>query len=219
MKAKLRFVLIFIVASLSVLISSASGQLQIKEFNQYNCRLRLPDEAWQWNDEQDIPQAIAFAQSEDGIIMLLIAMHQGKDALINAEFIKGFEEGAISPENRKIDGHKLTFQGVPCYQLETRLTQSELNGYTRVFFGNKICYSFQFLIPHSVEVNAEKLNYLFDAFAFITTPKLEYADDMENSQAYRMGQLVGKITFWVLIIGVGIIVYRKLRRIRIGKQR
>lgn len=203
---------------LSILTGPAFGHPQTKDFTKYNCSLTLPDQTWQWSDNTGIPNAIAFAQSSEGFLMILTAMRQGRNVPINGEFVKGFESAAIKPGGRKIQGQTVIYNNVPCYQLIADQGISDMLSYTRVFYGDQNAYSVQFLIPKDIQVDANTLNHLYGAFTFITAPTLEYPDDVSASQAYQFGQMAGEITFWVLIVGIAIVVYRKLRKIRIGKQ-
>lgn len=210
-----RYTLMLTIVFLSLLTLPAFGQSRTKDFIKYNCRLTLPDQTWQWDDNLNIPNAIALAQSSKGFLMIFTAMRQGRNVPINDEFIKGFEGGAIQPGGRKIHGQKLTYNNVPCYQLVADQGISDMHSCTRVFYGDQTAYSVQFLIPKEVEVDAERLNYLYGSFTFITAPTLEYPNDVNASRAYRLGRMAGGITFWVLVI----VICRKLGKIQIGKHR
>ena len=157
----------------------------VKYFPRYKCSLRLPDKkTWQWHDPNAVPEAAAFAKSEDGIKMLLIVLNWPKEVVLDDAFIAGYEGKFMKRTSvRKISGRKLDFQGVAAYEYHVLDKQLQTRTFGRVFIKGKTMYSLQLLVPQDLKINKTILEKLYGAFSWID-PKFTSSDQPDSVKAY-----------------------------------
>lgn len=187
---------------------------QTRTFSKYYARITLPSENWRWNDISGIPNIIATAESEDGITLLFGAILIKKENAINDEFIAGIEKGQLQhSEVSKISGNKLTYCGVPCYQLETLIDTTQTRTINRFFNGHGYSYFVAIMYPQDYTNQSSTLESIFDCFAFTEQPVVKISSgNSAYEKGYRIGQLTANVMICVIVGAVIFALFKKFSR-------
>lgn len=187
---------------------------QTRTFSKYYARISLPNESWSWNDVSGTPNIIATAESEDGITLLFGAILIKKENAINDDFIAGIEKVQLQrPEISKISDNKLTYCGVPCYQLETFINTTQTRVINRFFNGHGYSYFVAIMYPQDYTDQSSTLESIFDCFTFTEQPVIKVSSgNSAYEKGYRIGQLTANVMIWVIVGAVIFALFRKFSR-------
>lgn len=209
----------FLSANILIVLASGfvftiHGKDEIKEFPEYKCRLTLPNETWSWDDIDNVPNVIAIARSEDGLILIFGVYPQKDDYAICDQFISGFEKGQLKqPGVSKTAGQKLTYCGVPCYQLDTFLSETNMHGMNRIFnaYGNS--YFLGLMYPEGIKDTKLILEGIFECFTFTSKPSVILRpENTAYEQGRRIGHITARVMIWTMIIYAIYAIARKVFR-------
>ena len=186
--------------------------LQWHEFPEYHCRLTLPVETWNWNETLGIPNLFAIAESPEGYLLLFGAWAYKGNYPVNDKFIAGIKKGRLEhPGIIKRRDRKLTYCGVPCYEFETFMGETNMNSIGRVINGHGYSFSVELVYPKDHEVEASLVEKIFEGFVFTSFPT--YASSAESS-AYKEGQYIGRIighlVFWSILLYAAYAIIKKI---------
>jgi hypothetical protein len=204
-----------------ILIILASGFMStihakdaMKEFPEYKCRLTLPNETWSWDDNEKKPNLIAIARSEDGLILIFGVYPQKDGYAICDKFISGFENGQLdNPGVSKTAGQKLTYCGVPCYQLDTYLSEEKMHSMNRVFNAHGYSYLLALMYPEGYKDTKLILEQKFECFTFTSKPSVKLRpENTAYEQGRRIGQITYRVMIWTIIIYAIYAIARRLFR-------
>lgn len=185
---------------------------QTKEFPEYHCRLTLPNEAWNWDESLDIPNLFAISESPEGYLFLFGAIVYNGNFPVNDKFIVGLEKGRLAqPEVIKKGGRKLTYCGVPCYEFETFMGETNMNSIARYINGHGYSFCLELLYPKGQEIEASLVENIFEGFVFIKSPT--YTSSTESS-AHKEGQYIGRIVghlfLWSILLYAAYAIIKKI---------
>lgn len=210
---KLNFVILIFTLSF-IFVSAVYSEDQTKSFPKYYCRLTLPDETWSWDDSDKTPNVLAVARSENGLILLFGAYPLKSDQTISDKFIAGIEQGQLQrPGVSKTGSRKLTYCGVPSYQLETFISEINTHSIKRFFNGHGYSYFLGIMYSGDYTGQTSTLEQMFDCFTFTSPPVVKIRPETTD---YEIGRWIGNITGNVIILVVlgyaVFVIVRKLRR-------
>jgi hypothetical protein len=195
------------------LTATAGNNGHLKVFEQYSCRLTLPDPNFEWIDHTQIPQAKAALANDSGAIILFMVNKASDELVINDAFIKGFNESYYKRDViSKISSEMTNFRNVPCYKAHSRLEQENSLATIIIFAANGFVYQLQLISDEATIREHQKLETVFSAFDFLTKPRLHVAKPSTSGQrAYEFGEKMGRILFYCIIGIVILSVIKKLK--------
>ena len=201
-----------VVMFICILPFTAFCDNQIKEFPEYHCRLTLPVETWNWDENLEIPNLFAIAKSPEGHLLLFGACAYNGNYPVNDKFIAGIEKGRYEHPGIIIKrGRKLTYCGVPCYEFETFMGETNMNSIARYLNGHGYSFYVELLYSKDHEVEASLVEKVFEGFVFTSFPT--YASSAESS-AYKEGQYIGRIighlVFWSILLYAAYAIIKKM---------
>ena len=189
---------------------SAEDAERAKEFPDHRCRLLLPAPDFVWLDHSHIPDSIAAFGNGSGMMLILLVLKTPDDFAVGDSFSNGFDEGITqSGDLSKISGEIITFRGVPCYQMHTRINQDGSIATTKAFGANGYLYQLQ-LIGSKLPINERgNLEKVFASFEFLGAPRLpELKPASRQTKPYKFSRMMGRIAAYC-IIGIIILVVVK----------
>jgi len=176
-----------------------------RRFEQYKCKLVLPDSEYRWLDHTIISNSTAVIGDDSGTIFVLRISNAPGHRQINKGFIREFDEGFMEGADiSKISGEITKFKSIPCYQMHARFDSDNLITTSRAFFANGYLYQLQIVGSELPIDERDKLENIFSSFEFIGTPILpEPKEDTKNGIE---NIVVGIIEFLIGIIGIVVVV-------------
>ena len=179
---KRNYVLLGMMVLTAILTISVYGQDQAKTFSAYKCQLKLPAASWQWNDQLDQPDLLAFAEAKNGM-MLLLSVIPLRDGKFNSDYWVGFEEEFLkSTGARKLEAKSLLFQELPAYELTSILSEADVLMYSRIFMAHQVVYSLQLMIPQKMKTSPAVRERLFNSFSFTEKPNQPGQEQVPDKQ-------------------------------------
>ena len=187
----------------AILLTLATCSASVpRDLSRYHCDLTLPGGSWTWRDSSQIPPALGLARDTTGNLLLVLAFPQSDDYAICDDLIKGFEDSFLrSAKSCRISGRKLTFQGVPCYELRTCTLDEKHESLVRVFSGHGFIYEIQIICPKGSLDGIPDKETLFASFRFTEQPALRLRPDRTTSKkAYAQGVAIGTFAGYASLV-------------------
>jgi hypothetical protein len=147
------------------------GPGDFKKYPDFGCLICLPDKnTWEWGDPSLVEKALALGKSKDGMMMVLFAEKHGEPIELDEAFIADYEQTAAQEPNvRRVSGKKITFAGVPAYELTLVDSETNLFCFNRVFIKNQTEYMISMFVPNTRRMNRARLDTLFEVFDWMET--------------------------------------------------
>ena len=121
--------------------TEARAEEKTRHFPAAKCRYTLPADGWSWTELPEKGQAVFAAKSPDGFAVILGFVEAPPSVWIGQKFVEGFDSKFGMPgELEKRGGRLSTFLGLPCYEVETRLTDGRTMA-SRMFIANGHIYT------------------------------------------------------------------------------
>jgi len=200
------------------LTAAASDTERIREFENFRCRLILPDPNTEWIDHTQIPGAKAALGDDSGRVLVFMVNEAADSFVLNDSFIEGFDESFNKPGViSKISGQITAFRNVPCYQFNARIEQDGSIVTGKIFAANGYLYQLQ-LIGGELPINERNdMDNIFHAFEFFGKPNPhESQPTSPEQQAYnfsrKMGRIIGYCIIVIIVVLVGKMLIRKKRK-------
>jgi hypothetical protein len=163
------------------------------------CRYTLPDERWSWLDtsELNLKELVFSARRDDGTTVAVTAIpNEGSGTDFSDKLVKGFESGYLkSYRGRRRSGQRVTFRGLPAYQLNATL-QNEVSASVRLFIANDLAYCVQVLGPEPRIEEQPDFEAIMNGFEFTSPPQRTVA----RNDPFSVGMALGKIVFDVAVV-------------------
>ena len=196
-----------IITAVLILMGSSllAGEVQeTKEFADLKCKLTLPSPDFKWLDNKQVPYARAFMGNDSGTMLLLLAFKDTEGKPVDEDFAKGFDIGlGKTGDASKINGSIITFEKLPCYQVNIRIKQNNSTGTIRAFCANGYLYQLQIIGNKSLFKERKKQEKIFSSFEFIGQPVAPKLKALSAEQkAYKFGYMMGRIVFYCIVIAV-----------------
>ena len=196
----------------AALCASAAEAAEVKDFEQYKCKLVLPGEQFKWLDNPGPASLIAAFRDDSGLIVNLIVDKTPDYYSLNESSTKGLDDGITKSGKAEILERTITrFRDVPCYQLHARLAQDNSLFTVRLFVANGYLYQMWLAGSNLPIEERSKLDEVFSAFQFVGTPSVP---DPGLTSAYKFGEKMGRIVAYCIVGIIVVLVARWLTRTR-----
>src|SRR5207249_4005265 len=129
--------------TLLVIAPMAAGQ-DTRTFPEAECSYTLPGNDWEWLDpgliKAGVGRGLVFAKSTKGLIFNLQFDPLKENEKVTSNAFESFEVGYLrSGQQKKRGSRRLTFRGVPSYQIDAELAGGQRNA-ARIMYANNKFY-------------------------------------------------------------------------------
>jgi hypothetical protein len=154
------------------LLAAQHVRAETREFPRHQCTLTLPSDAWDWEPTRAmVAQAVAAMSLGEELLLTLRVQLVKRGTNLDEAFIRESEAVLLSDGSvRKLSERRLTFKGLPCYELTVVAEELGAATTTRVLIEHDTAYALSLTCPIEQAGEHPKADEAFGAFAFAEFP-------------------------------------------------
>jgi len=181
----------------------------------WRCSYTMPQTGWRWIEERFGPDHVFSITDEQGRMFTLTVKRMPAGAHFHNRFLKEFEEDQLRDWKAfRVVSRKLTFRGVPAYEITLWLTEDDRPCVARVFAHDGFFYQVILVAADGEMASVSDIDQIAEGFSLLSPPAREQPDiaSAYDSARRREWLLLG---VWALgVLGVVVAAVFKRRRQR-----